>query len=269
MRARRQGNAEQRTGVEYAHLALEEIYAGAGMPAAQEDPDILLLAASIARHGLLQPVIVRRNQDMGRYMLICGARRIRACRMAGLRSVDAVIVECSLQEATACYMEEHWVRRQPGILEEAEAIAYAGEVHVRERFALPEEMLNVRLRLLALPQSVRREIARCGLELEQAEPVLQIPDEFRQLEAVSIIAQRSLTGAQARRLVLGPEDRREGNKRRRGASIVMETIHRAVEGLKARGFPVQVHMHTQDGGICIQITMKKEAVSRMQAGNGN
>ena len=64
-------------------LSVEDIYGGMIPERAKEDASLPILAASIAKHGLLQPIIVQENGDAGRYKLVCGARRLAACRMLG------------------------------------------------------------------------------------------------------------------------------------------------------------------------------------------
>ena len=104
-------------------LSIADVYGGViASRQREDDPALIELAASIRRHGLLQPILVRRNPQAGRYALICGARRLAACRMAGLECVDAIVMEADDAEAAACFMEEHLTRRAPGVIGEAEAV---------------------------------------------------------------------------------------------------------------------------------------------------
>lgn len=238
-------------------VAIEDVYGGViAARQAQDDPALIELAASIRRHGLLQPILVRRNPQAGRYALICGARRLAACRLAGLTHVDAIVLSVDDAEATCCFMEEHLTRREPGFLDEAQAVQRAGAQRVLERFALPAQRLTERLDMLALPETVRALAGR--LTLGQARPLLRVREEGRQREAAQIIAQRELTGGQARRLVMGPPaprtDERAG--RRRAVQEAMEDVSRLSERLCAQGVNASVRMHSQEGGVCIQILLK-------------
>ena len=71
-------------------LRTADIYGGMIPSRLREDETLPALAQSIARHGLLQPIVVQENPANGRYMLVCGARRLAACRMLGLEEIDAV-----------------------------------------------------------------------------------------------------------------------------------------------------------------------------------
>ena len=72
-------------------LPLERISRNPHQPRARFDDEQLgELAASIAVHGVLQPIVVHALAD-GSYELVAGERRLRAARMAGLSTVPAVV----------------------------------------------------------------------------------------------------------------------------------------------------------------------------------
>ena len=58
--------------------------------------ELLQLAESIRQNGVLQPILVRRDRD--RYVLVAGERRWRASRMAGLKTIPAIVQELSPQD---------------------------------------------------------------------------------------------------------------------------------------------------------------------------
>ena len=65
----------------------------------QDDEDMMNLAESIRTNGILTPATVRKKED-GRYELLSGHRRLRACQIAGIPTLRCEIVEMSLDEAT-------------------------------------------------------------------------------------------------------------------------------------------------------------------------
>lgn len=79
------------------------------------------LAASIAEHGLLQPVVLRPNSEEG-YDLIAGQRRTHACIMAGITEIPAVIVTSDDAEAATLQLVENLQREQLSLSETAEAV---------------------------------------------------------------------------------------------------------------------------------------------------
>ena len=238
-------------------LRTEDIYGGA-LPARAKG-DITLLAASIARHGMLQPIVVRRNAQVGRYALVCGVRRLQACRMLGIREVDALLFEGDEREAAACFLEEHWCREAVSCVDEAELIERAGGQELSRRFALAQGMLARRLRLLTLGERVRAFVRRERLTLSQTEPLLKIAREDWQLEAASIIAQRGLGTAQAQRLVLGePAANADVPEmgRRRATRAALRELSAVAERLNAQGIETNVSMYSQERGLCVQIVLR-------------
>ena len=87
------------SGAKVDTLPLREIEPDPEQPRKTFDEQALgELAASIAEHGLLQPIAVR-PRPRGGYSIVAGERRWRACRMAGLNDVPVVIKEVSDEQA--------------------------------------------------------------------------------------------------------------------------------------------------------------------------
>ena len=173
-------------------LSVEDIYGGMIPERAKEDASLPILAASIAKHGLLQPIIVQQNEDAGRYKLVCGARRLAACRMLGKKTIDALLLSGDRMDAAACFMEEDMTRKPISFLESAGLFARPG---IMSRCILPPQTATRYTRMLALDEQTRQ--AASALSLEQAEPLLLISGAEQRLEAAQTIAQRNLTHAGA------------------------------------------------------------------------
>lgn len=225
----------------------------------QQDPQLTVLAGSIARYGLLQPVVVRRNPALGRYVLVCGTRRLAACRLLGVREINAMLIEADEETAVVCFLQEHAAHCPPHFLAEAELTA--GREDIAEK--MPDGGLRLKraCRLLALPQPVKSVVRRHALSLEQAEPLLAIAQADRQMETAAVIAERGLSPAQVRRLVCAPwEKSAEQNAalrgRRRMMRIAMEEVSRMAERLRALGLETGMTVHAQERGVCIQILIQ-------------
>ena len=257
MTRRRAAQAKVEGGT-FLRVSTADVYggviAGRGDRAAQGE--LAELAASIARHGLLQPIVVRAGAQAGRYALVCGARRLAACRMLGVREIDARLIEGDDAEAAACFMEEHLTRNPTAVIEEARAAARVGETRLRERFALPWRLLARRLRLLTLGEEVCALAGRYRLTLEQTEPLLAVADGQLRLEAASVIAARALTGGQAWRLVFGGRVLPDAPVRRRAVREALGEAQRLAARLSRQGVPCSVALRTQEKGICVQILLK-------------
>ena len=123
-------------------LRTADIYGGMIPSRLREDETLPALAQSIARHGLLQPIVVQENPANGRYMLVCGARRLAACRMLGLEEIDAVNIPGDKPEAVACFLEEHFTRKGVSFLEEARLLSGDG---IAQKCCMPEGEMRRRL----------------------------------------------------------------------------------------------------------------------------
>lgn len=261
MRRRATSRAAARGGLQPLRLATRDIYVA--RPLDGRRGDVGELAASIARHGLLSPLVVREEAQSGRYALVCGARRLLACRLLGIEEVDALRLDGDETDALACFLEEHACRREVPCADEARLIAHAEGL--KGRFALPDGYLARRERLLALGERVLALAADAGLSLEQAEPLLLIAGEDKRLEAASLIAQRGLSGRGARRLVVGEErDARSGSGAREGRAMrrALDELSAACDRLRSRGMDARMSVRSQEGGFCVQITMKNSKSDR-------
>lgn len=97
------------------------------------------LADSIAKHGLIQPIVVRPTLD-GRYMIIAGERRWRACRIAGLNEVPVMIKETDDRTLMELALIENLQREDLNPVEEA-----LGFKALIEEFSLTQEEVANRM----------------------------------------------------------------------------------------------------------------------------
>ncbi|MCW8935213.1 MAG: ParB/RepB/Spo0J family partition protein [Gammaproteobacteria bacterium] len=104
------------------HIAVELIQRGAYQPRVHFEPDALQeLAESIKAQGVIQPIVVR-PISAGKFELIAGERRWRACQLAGLHEIPAVIKELNDQSAAAISLIENIQRENLNPLEESRAL---------------------------------------------------------------------------------------------------------------------------------------------------
>ena len=96
----------------------------------QDDEDMMNLAESIRTNGILTPATVRKK-DAGRYELLSGHRRLRACQIAGIPTLRCEIVEMSLDEATIFMVDANFQRSK--ILPSEKAFAYKMKLDAMKR----------------------------------------------------------------------------------------------------------------------------------------
>ena len=83
-----------------------------------DEEELQVLAESIAKHGIIQPLTVRRGSG-GYYQIIAGERRWRAARMAGLRNVPVVVMEADDKKVMELALIENLQRQDLNPMEEA------------------------------------------------------------------------------------------------------------------------------------------------------
>ena len=119
--------------VKFSYLELDKIVVEEGLRKTPGEAKSLEdLADSIAKHGVLQPIIVEPAEE-GRYTLLIGERRLRAARMAGLDTVPAQILEEPLKpdEALETRLVENLHREAMDPLDEAEAYAALKDMGIK------------------------------------------------------------------------------------------------------------------------------------------
>ena len=163
------------------------------------DEDALAeLADSIAKHGVIQPLLVRPMPD-GSYQLVAGERRWRASRMAGLTEVPVVIKELSDDEAMALALIENLQREDLNAIEEAQGIKALMDTlsltqdEAAERVGKSRPAVANALRLLKLPDSVIALVSDGKLSPGHARALLGFKDEQDIIETADLIIEKGLT----------------------------------------------------------------------------
>ena len=173
-------------------LPVDSIGANPNQPRRQFDEEGLQeLAASIAQAGLIQPLVVRRIA--GTYELIAGERRLRACRLLGMREVPC-IVQRTTEEASAIFaLIENLQRRDLHFIEEAESYRQLLRTYgltqeaLAARLGKSQSFIASKLRLLHLSPAVRRGLHEARLSERHARALLRLRDARLQLEAIERI----------------------------------------------------------------------------------
>ena len=187
-------------------LPLREIEPDPGQPRKTFDDETLAeLSASIAEHGLLQPIAVR-PKPSGGYLIVAGERRWRASRMAGLTEVPVIVKDVTDEQAMELALVENLQREDLDPVEEAVGIR-----ELMTRCDLPQEQaarklgksrsaLANSLRLLSLPETVLELLKSGFITIGHAKVVLGLPTPELQEEAAQMIADNQLNVRQAEAL---------------------------------------------------------------------
>lgn len=146
-----------------------------------------VLAQSIAENGLLQPLVVRACEG-GRYQIISGERRWRACRLAGLREIPVVVREEDDRGALELGLIENLQREDLNVVEEAE-----GYRVLMEEYSMTQEQVASKvgksrpavanaLRILSLPEDVLALTLNGSLTSGHARALLPLCDKWSEEE---------------------------------------------------------------------------------------
>ncbi|MDD5483705.1 MAG: ParB/RepB/Spo0J family partition protein [Kiritimatiellae bacterium] len=162
------------------HVPVDNILPNPYQPRQNFAPEELAeLAVSIKAHGVLQPVLVRRKG--AQFELVTGERRWRAARQIGLAVIPAIVKEVGESEMLELGLIENLQRENLNVIEEAE-----GYQNLAVKFNLSQDEIAKRvgkaratvanvLRILTLPQEIRRMLAENKLQTGHAKALLAVP----------------------------------------------------------------------------------------------
>lgn len=184
-------------------LPMTLIEPNSAQPRKNFDPEAMReLTHSIAMHGVVSPITVRRAGD-GYYQIIAGERRWRAARSAGLTEIPALVIEADDKTVMELALIENLQRQDLNPIEEAQ-----GYHSLMEEYGLTQEQVAERvgksrpavanaLRLLSLPAEAQQMLADGTLSAGHARAVLAIKDEsLRTHEALEKMAGMSVRQAE-------------------------------------------------------------------------
>lgn len=140
------------------------------------------LSESIKENGLLQPILVREYGDGGRYQIIAGERRFRACKLAGLTEIPAIVLDRDNKSAAKIALIENIQREDLNPIEEAMAYKALKDEYDMTQEELSEQIGKSRsaiantLRLLDLPESIVIMVAAKELSAGHARTLLGVKD---------------------------------------------------------------------------------------------
>lgn len=201
-----QEQAVQADASELQHLSLNAVQPGKYQPRGDMDQASLEeLAQSIKAQGVMQPIVVRLVAK-NTYEIIAGERRWRASKLAGLKTIPALVRDVSDEAAIAMALIENIQREDLNPIEEAVALQ-----RLQKEFELTQqEVANAvgksrasvanLLRLTGLPDEVKTLLAHGDLEMGHARAILGLPAE-QQVETARHVVAKALTVRQTEALV--------------------------------------------------------------------
>ena len=214
-----------------------------------DETEIAALAVSILQNGLLQPISVRKT-GYHKYQLVAGERRLRACRLAKLERIPAIIQDFDDSETAALGLLENLQRAQLDAFDAARGIREVirlwncTQAEAARRLGLSQPALANKLRLLTLTTAQQQLCTAAGLTERHARAVLRLP-ESRRTAALEKIARDKLSVREADRLVdamlAAPKDTpgpcRSTVPMVGDVRLFVNTLQHAVDLMTQRGIP--------------------------------
>lgn len=235
------------------YLPINSIRPNPYQPRREMDKEALdELCCSIKRYGLMQPVVVR--QINGRdYELVAGERRLRACRMAGMEEIPAILVRAGGTDSAVMALIENIQRENLGYIEEAEAFCSLLSDHgiTQEELAMRlgknQSTIANKVRILKLSPEVRAHLAENNLSERHARALLKLPDEKSRLKVLGIIAKKGLNVVKTEELIADllceaeekPKEKDKNIRVFRDVRIFSNTIKQAVDMMKRSGIAAE------------------------------
>lgn len=155
------------------------------------------LAESISKYGLIQPILVKKQEDD--YQIIAGERRWRASKMAKLEKIPAIIKEYSAQEILAVSLIENIQRENLNPIEEANCYNLfikdfnLGQDEIAEKIGISKRTITNSLRLLNLDSRVQDLIIENKITNGHAMALVRISDKDTQFMIAERIINENLT----------------------------------------------------------------------------
>ena len=200
-------------------IDIEKVYANPNQPRKTFDKDSLNeLAESIKLHGLIQPIIVNKTNDG--YMIIAGERRFRACKICGIKEIDAIVKNYTEKQIAEIAIIENLQREDLNPVEIAKGIRKLMDEYgltqekVSERLGKSRSAIANTIRILSLYPEVLELVEKGKVSFGHAKILVSITDYTTQILLAKKIAKDKLTVRDLEKEV----DAILGNKKKKKAS---------------------------------------------------
>ena len=238
-----------------------------------DEQEIARLSLSILQNGLLQPVSVRRiGKD--RYELVAGERRLRACKLAGMETVPAIVCDYGDDQTAALGLLENIQRQNLNPFEQARGIREVidrwgcTQEQAARRLGLAQPTLNNKLRLLQLTEEQQQFCLASGLTERHARAVLRLAPE-RRTAALEQIARQGMNARQTDAYIQVLLDAAQKPRPRvmvRDVRLFVNTINRAVRLMVDAGVPAHCQRTENEDCIEYRVRIPVAAACRTAAG---
>lgn len=229
--------------------------------------ELTSLAKSISANGIIQPLTVRRT-EYG-FELVSGERRLRAAKLAGLKTVPCIIVKADRGRSAVLALLENIQRSDLNCFEEAAAISAlidSGEVTREEaavKLGMAQSTIANKLRLLKLSREEQQLISEKGLTERHARALLRINEEDLRRETLAKAIEGSWTVDTLEKYIarLEREEMQKSSYEKRSVMLkdvrlFFNSVNKAMEVMKLAGVDATAKRINKEDCIEYIITIK-------------
>lgn len=247
-------NTENSAGI--TTVRINEVEPNTAQPRKAFDPaELEALAESINLYGIIQPITVRSIDGM--YQIVTGERRWRAARMAGLSEIPVIIITADDKKVAELALVENIQRSDLNPIEEAMGFAALIEEHgltqeeAAKRIGKSRSAVTNSLRLLNLPESVRKMIENGELSSGHAKVLLGLSNTNDMEKAATQIVSRDLSVRETEKLVKMMEEAASKQEKEKVSHDVDHTRSLELLVQKALGRTIKINEKGNKSSITI------------------
>lgn len=219
------------------------------------------LTESIRRHGILQPLSVRKA-GVG-YELIAGERRLRAARQAGLTEIPCIIMNMDERESAMSAILENLQREDLDFVEQARGIStlmtrwQLSQEQAARALGKSQSAVANKLRLLRHSQPVLTAIREAELTERHARALLKLPTEEEKLRAVEVIAHQGMSVARTERYIEQLLTTRQVKQPQANVGTFLKNVSLTLARIQQSGIPAVSERKETEDRIVLTITIPK------------
>ena len=250
----------------YKFIDIHKIEANGHQPRTHfENEKIQELAVSIQQNGLLQPIVVRPYQ--GKYQIVVGERRYRACLLAGIEEVPCLVQNYDEQQTATAAIVENIQRENLSAIEEA--LAYQQildtqnitQEELAQKVGKKQSTIANKLRLLQLPMTVQEAVRRKDITERHARALLKLDTTAKQNNMLREIMDKGLNVEQTEEKIKKKIEPKKPKPKTKSISqnlkIAMNTLDQAATMVQQAGVETTVDISETDEEVVYVIKMKK------------
>ena len=219
------------------------------------------LAESIRRHGILQPLSVRRQGNT--YQLIAGERRLRAAILADLSDVPCILMNMDDQESGMAALVENIQRQELDFVEEAWGISHLmsaygmSQEQVARLLGKSQSAVANKLRLLRHSPQVLEALRAAGLTERHGRALLKLTEEDRKLEAVAVIRKSDMTVARTEKYIEELLRQKEQKPQKANVGAFLNSLTQSLAKIQSCGVGAVSERRETEDEIVVTITIPK------------